>query len=116
MQYTLRREGGWARAELQGLALLEGWQALLPELGRQTAEAGDTRLLMVLEGLVGFLGQPERQQVGELAALHLRHLARIAMLVPPQKVTGVTEAAARERGLDLRVFSDAAQAHAWLMG
>ena len=116
MQYELRRDGRCAQASLQGLALLEGWQAVLPELGRQTAQAGDARLLLVLHGLVGWLGQPERQKVGELAAQHLRHLERIAFLVPPHKVSGVTQAAARERGLDLRVFSSEAEARAWLDG
>ena len=116
MQFELRRDGRCAQASVRGLALLEGWEAILPELGRQTAQAGDTRLLLLLEGLVGWLGQPERQKVGELAAQHLRHLQKIALLVPPHKVSGVTQAAARERGLDLRVFSNEAEARAWLEG
>ncbi len=114
MHYLLERRDGRAECRLEGLALLEGWERILPQIGQATADAGDSTLIIVIEGLVGFLGTPERQKVGELAAQHLKHLRKVALLVPPQKVTGVTQRAARERGLDLRVFDDAAQALDWL--
>jgi hypothetical protein len=114
MHYLLERKDGHAECRLEGLALLEGWERVLPQLGQATAEAGDRTLMILIEGLVGFLGTPERQKVGELAAQHLMHLRKVALLVPPQKLTGVTQRAAREHGLDLRVFDDAAQALAWL--
>ena len=115
MEFEIERSEGFALARLQGLAQLEGWQDILPRLGQATAAAGDLRLLIDLHGLVGFLGTPERRKVGELAAMHLRHLRRVVIFVPPQKVSGVTEKAARGEGLDLRVFADAQEARAWLL-
>lgn len=112
MDFEITRDAGIATARLSGLALLEGWEEMLPRLGAQAA--GDRRLLIVIEGLVGFLGTPERRKVGELAATHLRHCERVAMLVPTEKKTGVTEKEARRLGLEFRVFDDAQEAAAWL--
>ena len=114
MHFELERKDGHAECRLEGLALLEGWERVLPRIGQATADAGDSALLIVIEGLVGFLGTPERQKVGELCADHLMHLRKVALLVPPQKLTGVTQRAARECGLDLRVFQDGAAARDWL--
>jgi hypothetical protein len=115
MTFALDREEGCAVARLEGLAMLEGWMEMLPGLGEATTDVPGGCLLIDLHGLVGFLGTPERRRVGELAAVHLKHLRRVALLVPPQKVTGVTEAAARAAGLDLRVFADGQQARDWLL-
>jgi hypothetical protein len=115
MQFEIDRSEGFALARLQGLAQLEGWQEILPALGEATAAALDSLLLIDLHGLVGFLGTPERRRVGELAAMHLRRLRKVVIFVPPQKVSGVTEAAARRDGLNLRVFADAQEARAWLL-
>lgn len=112
MEFEITRDAGIATASVSGLAMLEGWEEMLPRLGEQTA--GDRRLLIVIAGLVGFLGNPERRKIGELAATHLNHLQRIAMLVPPEKKTGVTEKEARRLGLDFRVFSQRGEAMEWL--
>ena len=79
MEFEIERVEGYALARLQGLAQLEGWQEILPRLGELTTAAKDARLFIDLHGLVGFLGTPERRRVGELAAMHLRHLRRVVI-------------------------------------
>lgn len=112
MQFEIERGEGPPIARLSGLAMLEGWEQVLPRLGSETAR--DRYLVLVLHGLVGFLGIPERRRVGEFAALHLKHLQKVAFVVPPEKLSGTTAPAAASLGLTLSVFTSLDEARAWL--
>jgi hypothetical protein len=60
--------------------------------------------------------RPEQQHaIGLLAHRHLAHLEKVASLVPPEKLTRVSEAAARAQGMELRVFSQLSDAIGWLV-
>ena len=112
MQFELERGEGPPIARLSGLAMLEGWERVLAQLGSETTS--DRYLLLVLHGLVGFLGIPERRRVGEVAAQHLKHLHKVAFVVPPEKLSGTTGPAAARFGLTLSVFTSVDEARAWL--
>ena len=58
--------------------------------------------------------QPEQFRIGVEAAASMSHLDRIASLVPPERITRVSEKAARRNGVNVRVFGDERAALAWL--
>ena len=59
---------------------------------------------------------PEQFRIGEEAALSLSHMEKIASVVPPERLTRVSEKAARRNGSNVRVFDDERDAIAWLEG
>jgi hypothetical protein len=61
-------------AQLSGLVAVEAWDKGLSDLGAALAHVPHDRLVIDLTGLVGWLGVPERTQVGALMARHLGHM------------------------------------------
>ena len=61
------------------------------------------------------LSMIQQREIGLLAYRHLAHLEKVASLVPPDKLTRVSEAAARSQGMELKVFTNLPDAMEWLM-
>lgn len=72
------------------------------------------KVLVDLRGVATPFSRPEQFRIGEEAAASLSHMERIASLVPPERVTRVSEKAARRNGSNVRVFDVEAEAIAWL--
>ena len=104
----------YAVAEITSLAFIEAAEPVLQELRERTALSGTRRLLVNLLDVVGTFGPEEQQIIGLLAYKYLSHLEKLASLVPPEKLTRISEAAARARGMELRVFTELAEAVDWL--
>ena len=104
----------YAVAEISSLAFIEESVGVLEELARHTRQNGTKRLLINLLDVVGTFGREEQQTIGLLAHRHLAHLERVASLVPEDKITRVSEAAARAQGMELRVFTALPAALEWL--
>jgi hypothetical protein len=104
----------YAVAAVSSLAFIEESVGVLEELAQRTRETGARRLLVNLLDVIGTFGRDEQQTIGLLAHRHLAHLERVASLVPPDKITRVSESAARAQGMELRVFTVLPEALAWL--
>jgi hypothetical protein len=100
-------------AQVGGLVSLPAWQRVLRELDETLNEKQRDRLVLNLTQLVGWLGVPERTEIGALMAVHLRRMKKVALYIQPEKIAGVVQAEARYRGLDLRLFSDYEAAVSW---
>ncbi len=100
--------------EVTALAFLEDAEPALAEMAERTREAGTRRLLINLVDVVGTFGPEQQRTIGMLAYRYLSHLQKVASLVPPDKLTRVSEAAAREQGMELRVFTQLVEALDWL--
>ena len=105
----------YAVAEITALAFLESAEPILRDIAQQTRMHGDRRLLINLMDVVGTFGADEQQRIGLLAFQYLSHLEKVASLVPPEKLTRVSEAAARAQGMELRVFTRFGEALDWLV-
>lgn len=105
----------YAVAEVTALAFLESAEPVLHDIAEQTRRRGDRRLLINLMDVVGTFGPQEQHAIGLLAHRYLSHLEKVASLVPPEKITRVSEAAARSQGMELRVFTVFTEAIDWLM-
>ena len=104
----------YAVAEVTALAFIEDSVPVLEEIARRTRESGTKRLLINLMDVVGTFGREEQQAIGLLAHRHLAHLEKVASLVPPEKLTRLSEQAARAQGMELRVFTTLSAAIDWL--
>jgi len=104
----------YAVAEVTALAFLESAEPVLREIAERTRHYGSRRLLVNLMDVVGTFGPDEQQAIGLLAHRHLSHLEKVASLVPPDKITRVSEKAARAQGMELRVFISLPEAVEWL--
>lgn len=105
----------YAVAEITALAFMESAEPLLQEISARTRQFGTRRLLINLLDVVGTFGAEEQQAIGLLAYRYLSHLEKVASLVPPEKLTRVSEAAARAQGMELRVFTRLPDALDWLL-
>ncbi|MDB5750526.1 MAG: hypothetical protein JWP65_947 [Ramlibacter sp.] len=117
MPFHLRYKRGTAMSvvEITGRAFAEQAQEVVRVIRARTREHGDKRLLIDLTDVDGTLGPREHQALGLLAARFLSHLERMASLVPEDKITRVSEAAAQGQGLQLKVFTDLTGAVNWLV-
>ena len=104
----------YAVAEITSLAFLESAEPVLQELHERTRETGARRLLINLLDVVGTFGPEEQQIIGLLAYKYLSHLEKVASLVAPEKLTRISEGAARKKGMELRVFTTLPEAVDWL--
>ena len=105
----------YAVAEITALAFVEAAEPVLRGIAEKTRKHGDRRLLVNLMDVVGTFNPQEQHRIGLLAFQHLSHLEKVASLVPPDKVTRVSEEAARAQGMELRVFTNLGDAVDWLM-
>lgn len=100
--------------EVTALAFVEIAVPALHEIAERTRFHGDKRLLVNLMDVVGTFGPEQQRDIGMLAHRYLSHLEKVASLVPPDKITRVSEAAAQSQGLQLRVFTQLTDAIGWL--
>jgi hypothetical protein len=115
LQFRFLAHDDFLLAHVFGLVSPEAWDQVLRELEQAIAGAGKDRLVLDLTGLLGWLGQPERTAVGGLMAIRLARMKRVALFVQASKITGVVEAEAQRKGLDLRLFPSFEDAAAWVV-
>jgi hypothetical protein len=99
---------------LTGPASLDDFVGLMASLGEQTRRQGDRRILVDLLGVVGDLKFTDHFQLGSQAAQLLRHLDKLASVVPADKITRTSEKVAQKQGFQLRVFTTVEEAARWL--
>jgi hypothetical protein len=115
LQLRLDPHDDYYLARIDGLVSLEAWDQVLQELGQATMPLQRDRMVVDLSGLVGWLGLPERTEVGRLMATHLARLTKVALVIEAAKITGAVEGEARRNGLDLRLFPDWDEAVSWIV-
>lgn len=99
---------------ITGPASLDDFVGLMTTLGEQTRKEGDKRLLVNLMGVEGELKFTDHFQLGSQAAQLLRHLDKLASVVPADKITHTSEKVALKQGFQLRVFTSVDEAVRWL--
>jgi len=104
----------FATIHLRGEATLENFAHLIAHIHLDSKAKGYTRVLVNLQQTTGkpsFSGQLE---LGEMTAMRLPHLDRIASVVRGEDRTTASQKVATRMGLRLMVFTDAEEAVAWL--
>jgi hypothetical protein len=114
LQTQIRREADFTTLKVTGPATLGDFVSFIAELGEITRTHGDKRLLVDLLDVENEFRFTDHFLIGEEAARHLKHLERVASLVPEAEITHTSEKVAVKQGLQLQVFTSMKQAIAWL--
>ena len=99
----------------EGEPTLGEFLAFLQDLADESAGWANKRLLVDLRGVRSLTTPTEHYAVGEAAARLLKHMHRVASVVPPDRITRASEKTAQRSGLNLVVFTDEGAALAWLL-
>jgi hypothetical protein len=102
------------RVTVKGVPALGELLSLIHLLGLESESWQQRMVLVDLRGVATAFSRSEQFRIGEEAATSLSHMDCIASLVPPQRLTRVSEKAARRHGTNVRVFADEREAIAWL--
>jgi hypothetical protein len=114
LQIKIRRLGEFTSVKISGPATLEGFLAFIAEVGDETYRHGDKRVLVDLLDVENDFKFTDHFQIGEAAARELKHLDRLASVVPASQITRTSEKVALKQGLQLRVFTSMSEAIHWL--
>jgi len=105
----------YALARIRGEPSLAQFLSLIQRIGVESAAWPSNRLLVDLRGIRTLTSFTDRYTIGQESARQLGHLHRIASLIDHDLITRAGERTARRAGVNLTVFSDAAEATAWLL-
>ena len=116
MDFDLSIDGAarFMRVTVNGAPTLGQLLSMIHLLGVESETWQQDRVLVDLRGVVTPFDRMEQFRIGEEAAASLSHMDRIASLVPPERVTRVSEKAARRNGTNVRVFDREQEAIGWL--
>lgn len=116
LDFGVEHREGYSVVRITGQPSLGQFLSFLHLMHVETAGWPTRRVLFDLRGVRTLTSFTEHYAIGEEASRQLAHLHRIASLVPPDRITRASEKTARRSGLNLTVFTDEAQAIAWLTG
>lgn len=117
MNYKVRitQEQSYARLMVIGQPTFDELISLFHVVGVQSEEWPHDLLLLDLRGVASRYPQEEEYRVGQEIVTSLGHVRRIASVVPTDRITRLSERAARGSWLKLRVFDDEGEAVGWLV-
>lgn len=106
--------GGFLRATAPEDATFSWFLDAVSDIRQVTMGRPEARVLFDLTAVRRRPSLPEQTMLGEHVARQLAHLERAASIVGERERTGYSERAARALGMNLRVFTSAAEAIDWL--
>lgn len=115
LSFDVEHRDGYALARIRGEPSLGQFLALIRRIGLESAAWPSKRVLFDLRGIRTLTSFTDHYAVGEETARQLGHLHRIASLVDSDMITRASEKTARRSGVNLTVFTDEAEATAWLL-
>ena len=113
-EISVERRPGFTRVTVTGAAALADLLGAITDLAGQTLRLHETHVLVDLTGVQGRLSFTDHFQLGDHAARELKHLKKLASVVPADKITRTSEKVARKQGLQLQVFVSVDEAIDWL--
>jgi hypothetical protein len=114
LDFKVEHRDGYSVVRVEGEPTLGQFLSVLQIIGVETSSWTVKRILFDLRGVRTLTTFTEHFAVGEEAARQLRHLHRIASVVPADRITRASEKTARQAGVNLMVFTEEAEAIAWL--
>ena len=112
---AIDREAHHTRVTITGAPSIGQLLSLIHLVGVESEGWASDRVLVDLRGVGTLFSEQEQARIGEEAAASLNHMSRIASVVPPQRLTRISERAARRDGTNVCVFDDERAALAWLL-
>ncbi|WP_169419644.1 STAS/SEC14 domain-containing protein [Ramlibacter agri] len=104
----------YTRVAVTGEPTFDQLLALVHLLGVDSDSWKHDVLLVDLRKVATPFSNEEQFAIGQAAATSLSHMRRIASVVPTDRITRISEKAARRDGTNVLVFVDEKEALAWL--
>jgi hypothetical protein len=114
LQVDVHRLPEFTSVKVSGPANLSEFLEFIAVFGEDSRAQGDRRVLVDLLDVENEFRFTDHFQIGEAAAKWLKHLERLASLVPAAQITRTSEKVALKQGLQLRVFTSMTEAIRWL--
>src|SRR5438045_7590265 len=116
MQIDFENAGRYLAANVSGPYSLQGMRELIDQIAEESANRKLERVLVDVSHMTGDAPNMERYQYAQYAAERLHRDVRkcAACAGSGQRVEPFTEVVAQNRGLQLRVFGERAEAVGWL--
>lgn len=111
----VKRSPQYVRFVIAGDSSLKNFADLFGVVGGEVDKYEDVKVLFDLRRVVGRLTSSEQVLLGEIVALKLPLLFKVASLVPVGEITRNSERAALSKGLVARIFDSEPEAVAWLL-
>ena len=112
---AIDREAHHTRVTITGVPSIGQLLSLIHLVGVESEGWESDRVLVDLRGVGTLFSEQEQARIGEEAAASLNHMSRIASVVPRERVTRISERAARRDGTNVCVFDDERAALGWLL-
>lgn len=114
LSFKVEHRKGYSVVRVDGEPSLGQFLSFLHLIGVETSGWPAKRVLFDLRGVRTLTTFTEHYAVGEEIARQLKHLHRIASVVPPDRITRASEKTARQSGINITVFTEEGEALAWL--
>src|SRR3954467_14642308 len=116
MQVDFENAERYLAANVSGLYSLDGMRELIDQIAEESAKRKLTRVLVDVSQMVGDAPTRDRYEYATYAAARLQSCLQkcAACAGPTQRLEPFTEVVAQNRGLELRVFRERADAESWL--
>lgn len=116
VRVTYEFEPDIVRVKLAGSPSLGEFLEALTVLGNDSSRWVQDLVMIDLREVTPVYSFTDQFTIGEQVGRSLKHLRRFASVVPPDRLTRVSERAANHHGARVRVFDSEPQAIAWLRG
>jgi hypothetical protein len=113
-QASFHQEPRYIRVAVTGLPTVKDMLQVVDQIAAHIAGSPAAKVLIDLRGVQTLFGFTEQFTMGTRVAELLRR-AKVASVVPVYRRTGVSQKAAQHQGARLQVFTEDAEAVAWLM-
>lgn len=107
---------GYLEALVSGPYSLDRFKSLMRTAAQATKEKKLKALLLDMRGLVGSPSTLDRHELGRSGVEHKVDFRVAALVTPEQSQDTFASTVARNRGVNVRTFTDRAKALEWLLG
>lgn len=114
MHVSVEHRDRYTAVRISGSPSLGQFISLVQRLGVECVTWPRPRGLFDLRGIDTLRTVTDHVAIGGAVVEHLSHLERLASVVGPDRITGISRKVARESGVELSVFTEEAEAAAWL--
>jgi hypothetical protein len=114
LRFDVEHHDGYSVVRVKGEPSLGQFVSFLHLMRVETSGWDSRRALFDLRGVQTLTSFTDHYAIGEEAVRQLSHLQRVASLVAPDRITRASEKTAQRSGMNLVVFTDEAEALAWL--
>lgn len=114
MRVCVEHQDRYTAVRVSGSPTIGQFIAFVERLGVECVSWPHRRGLFDLRGIDTLRTVTDHVAIGKAVVDYLSHLERLASVVDPDRITGISRKVARESGVELSVFTEEAEAAAWL--